>query len=94
MSWPMPCRCSSIAALFQLFDSAQAVGAGLLRGLKDTRVPMLLAIVSYWVVGFPLAYILGFVFDGAASACGADWRSDSLLPRAMNTRFLLLRPTA
>jgi MATE family multidrug resistance protein len=49
-----------VAGLFQLFDGAQAVAAGALRGLKDTRVPLLVATVGYWVVAFPLAIALGF----------------------------------
>lgn len=52
-----------IAALFQLVDGAQVIGAGALRGLKDTRVPMLLAIFGYWCVGFPASAILAFWFD-------------------------------
>ncbi len=52
-----------IAALFQLVDGIQVVGMGVLRGLKDTRAPMLIAIFSYWVVGMPVAYTLGFKFD-------------------------------
>jgi MATE family multidrug resistance protein len=52
-----------IAALFQLVDGAQAIGAGALRGLRDTRVPMLLAIFGYWCVGFPASAILAFWFD-------------------------------
>ncbi|MBL8688523.1 MAG: MATE family efflux transporter [Rhodospirillaceae bacterium] len=49
-----------IAAIFQLVDATQAVGAGSLRGLKDTRWPMILAGVGYWLVGFPTAALLGF----------------------------------
>ncbi len=48
------------AAIFQLADGVQAVGAGALRGLQDTRVPMWIAIFSYWVPGFGLAIGLGF----------------------------------
>ena len=44
-----------VAAAFQLFDGVQAVAAGALRGLKDTRVPMWIALFSYWVPGFGLA---------------------------------------
>ncbi len=44
--------------LFQLVDAMQAVALGLLRGVQDTRVPMLLAIVSYWLVGLPTGYVL------------------------------------
>jgi MATE family multidrug resistance protein len=49
-----------IAAAFQLFDGAQAVCAGALRGLQDTRVPMAIAIFAYWVPGFGLSVVLGF----------------------------------
>lgn len=49
-----------VAAIFQLVDGAQAVGAGILRGLQDTRVPMLFAAIGYWVVGLSLAVWLGF----------------------------------
>ncbi|HAU23003.1 MAG TPA: MATE family efflux transporter [Erythrobacter sp.] len=49
-----------IAAAFQLFDGIQAVAAGALRGLQDTRIPMLIAIFSYWVPGYGVAIWLGF----------------------------------
>jgi MATE family multidrug resistance protein len=48
------------AALFQLFDAGQVMALGLLRGIQDTRVPMMMAAASYWGVGFPAAYTLGF----------------------------------
>jgi len=50
----------AIAAAFQLFDGAQAVAAGVLRGLQDTRMPMVLAALGYWVFGFGSAVLLGF----------------------------------
>ena len=49
-----------LAAIFQLADGAQAVGAGMLRGLQDTRVPMLYAALGYWGIGLPLGAILAF----------------------------------
>ena len=49
-----------IAALFQIVDGAQAVGAGMLRGLHDTKIPMLFAAFGYWVVGLSVALWLGF----------------------------------
>ncbi len=49
-----------MAALFQLADAAQAVGAGMLRGLQDTRVPMIYAAFGYWGIGLPLGVILAF----------------------------------
>ncbi len=56
----------AVAAVFQLFDGAQAVGAGALRGLQDTRVPMIVAGFGYWVAGFGTAALLGFTlgWDG------------------------------
>ena len=50
----------AVAAAFQLFDGMQAVLAGALRGLQDTRVPMLLALTGYWLVGFGTSVALGF----------------------------------
>lgn len=50
----------AFAALFQLADAAQVMALGLLRGLQDTRVPMALAAVSYWVIGVPCSYLLAF----------------------------------
>ncbi|WP_372992173.1 MATE family efflux transporter [Sulfitobacter sp.] len=51
----------AMAALFQLVDGAQAIALGLLRGVQDTKVPMILAGISYWVIGIPASYLLGFV---------------------------------
>jgi MATE family multidrug resistance protein len=48
-----------VAAAFQLFDGLQAVAAGALRGLQDTRVPMVLALFGYWLPGFGTAVLLG-----------------------------------
>ena len=50
----------AIAAIFQIVDGAQAVGAGMLRGLHDTKIPMLFAGFGYWIVGFGVALWLGF----------------------------------
>jgi multidrug resistance protein, MATE family len=50
----------AIAALFQVVDGAQVVGAGMLRGLHDTRVPMLFAIFGYWVIGIGFGAWLAF----------------------------------
>ena len=50
-----------IAAAFQLFDGMQAVAAGALRGLQDTRVPMWIAAFAYWVPGIGTSLVLGFL---------------------------------
>jgi len=55
------------AAVFQMSDSTQAIGAGLLRGIKDVKFPTILIAVAYWVVGIPLGYLLAFTFDMGAS---------------------------
>ena len=54
-----------VAAAFQLVDGAQVIGAGMLRGLHDTKWPLVFALVGYWVVGLGI---------GAWLAFGADWR--------------------
>ncbi|MEY8831330.1 MATE family efflux transporter [Sedimentitalea sp. XS_ASV28] len=51
----------AVAALFQLADGAQAMALGLLRGVQDTKVPMLMAAMSYWLIGVPTSYYLGFI---------------------------------
>jgi MATE family multidrug resistance protein len=54
-----------VAAAFQLVDGAQVIGAGMLRGLHDTRWPLIFALFGYWVVGLGIGTWLGF---------GADWK--------------------
>ncbi len=49
-----------IAAFFQVFDGLQVTAAGALRGLKDTRIPMLVGLVTYWGIGMTSGYFLGF----------------------------------
>lgn len=51
-------------AAFQLVDVAQAMAWGALRGYKDTRVPMCLQVISYWLIGLPCAYWLGEAYWG------------------------------
>jgi MATE family multidrug resistance protein len=52
-----------IAALFQIVDGAQVVGAGMLRGLHDTRVPMIYALFGYWAIGLGVGVALAFAMD-------------------------------
>ena len=51
------------AAIFQAFDGAQSIAMGALRGMNDTNVPMLLAAIGYWAVGFSVAYALGVALE-------------------------------
>jgi MATE family multidrug resistance protein len=52
-----------VAAAFQLVDGAQVIGAGMLRGLHDTRWPLVFALVGYWVVGLGIGAWLAFSRD-------------------------------
>lgn len=48
-----------LAAIFQISDGLQVGGFGALRGLKDTRIPMVVNFIAYWLIGFPTGYYLG-----------------------------------
>jgi MATE family multidrug resistance protein len=50
-----------IAAIFQISDGLQVSSYGALRGLKDTKIPMVVNFVAYWVIGLPLGYYLGII---------------------------------
>jgi MATE family multidrug resistance protein len=52
----------AVAALFQMADAMQVMALGLLRGIRDTRVPMWAATISYWLIGIPTSYVLAFPF--------------------------------
>jgi MATE family multidrug resistance protein len=49
-----------VAGVFQVFDGGQAVGAGVLRGFGDTRVPLISMLGGYWLLGLPISVLLGF----------------------------------
>lgn len=48
-----------VAAVFQISDGIQVVVLGALRGLQDVKVPMYITFVAYWIIGFPISYVLG-----------------------------------
>ena len=56
-----------MAAVFQVADGVQIGAAGALRGYKDTRMPMVINTFSYWVLGFPLAYLAAITFQAPPS---------------------------
>lgn len=60
-----------IAGVFQVFDGLQAVGAGVLRGLGDTRVPLLAMLAGYWLVGVPVS--VGLAFSTGMGPRGLWW---------------------
>jgi MATE family multidrug resistance protein len=49
----------AVCAVFQVFDGLQVTALGVLRGLKDTRLPTFISCLGYWIIGFPLAMLLG-----------------------------------
>lgn len=55
------------AALFQVSDSTQAVSAGLLRGIKDVKVPTYFIAIAYWAIGIPVGCLLAFYFKMGAA---------------------------
>ncbi len=55
-----------VAAFFQISDGVQVVGMGALRGMEDVKIPALIAVTSYWVIGLPSGYILGFTLNFGA----------------------------
>lgn len=60
-------------ALYVIVDNAQATTIGALRGYKDTRVPMLVALMGYWLVALPLGMTLGFGWVGEAMGVYGFW---------------------
>lgn len=55
------------AALFQISDSTQSISAGLLRGIKDVKIPTYFIAIAYWAIGIPVGCVLAFYFKiGAA----------------------------
>ena len=52
----------AIAAAFQLFDGTQAVATGALRGISETRMPMIVNVIGHWFLGLPVGYALCFRF--------------------------------
>ncbi|RKF16556.1 MATE family efflux transporter [Roseovarius spongiae] len=75
------------AAVFQLFDAGQIMALGLLRGVQDTRAPMIIAAFSYWGIGIPVSYVLGFPlgFGGVGIWLGLS------VGLALAAGFMLLR---
>lgn len=76
-----------IAGLFQLFDGTQVVASGILRGIGDTRFPMLASALGFWLVGLPASLLLGF--SARLGAEGLWW--GSLVALMMVAALLLYR---
>ncbi|MGH8541726.1 MAG: MATE family efflux transporter, partial [Stenotrophobium sp.] len=79
----------ALAAVFQLFDGLQVTANGALRGIKDTRIPMLITVAAYWLVGMPVAWWLAF--DTGMGPDGLWWGLTAGLAVAafgLSARFL------
>jgi len=76
-----------VAGVFQVFDGAQAVGAGVLRGLGDTTAPLVAMLAGYWLIGLPVSVWLGF--HTSLGAAGLWWGFVASL--GVVAIFLLLR---
>ena len=74
-------------AFYLMFDASQATAGGALRGYKDTRVPMYIALFSYWGIGLPLECILGFGWIGQPMGLYGFWIGLSV---AVGTAAILL----
>lgn len=55
-----------VAGLFQLSDGVQVIALGALRGMSDVKIPTLITLVAYWIIGLPLGYVLGITLNQGA----------------------------
>ncbi len=80
----------AVAAIFQFADGGQVVALGALRGLKDTRVPMIIAVTSYWLIGAGVSWWLGFHagWDGVGVWAGLA-ASLSVVATLLTIRFAM-----
>ena len=79
-----------LAGVFQVSDGLQVGAMGALRGFKDARVPLLLTIGAYWLVGFPLALVFGLVRGGGPAAIWWGLIAGlSVAAAVLNLRFAL-----
>ena len=78
-----------LGALFQISDATQAIGVGLLRGIRDVKLPTAFVAIAYWVIGIPVGYYLAFKLNLGASGIWigfiAGLTASSVL---LNMRFL------
>ena len=80
-----------IAAFFQIFDGTQAVALGILRGIKEVRIPTVITFIAYWIIGLPSALLFGFPLglgtEGIWYGLSISLVASSLM---LNGRFFLL----
>jgi MATE family multidrug resistance protein len=91
---PLAASLLRIAAAFQIFDGIQTTASGALRGLKDTRVPMVLAAIGYWGIGFWLGRHLAFAEGlGAAGLWWGLCTGLAVVAISLTVRFALFTRT-
>jgi len=78
-------------AMYQFSDGIQLCSGGALRGMKDTAIPMVLSIISYWVIGFPLGYILALTDIISAPMGAKGFWIGLLIGLSMSAVFLTFR---
>jgi MATE family multidrug resistance protein len=89
--WHTTARLMVIAAVFQIFDGAQCIGAGILRGCQDVRIPTWITFFAYWVVWIPLANYFCFVLGwGVLGVWWGDVLALALAAVLLNWRFFSL----
>ncbi|MDA3616735.1 MATE family efflux transporter [Polluticaenibacter yanchengensis] len=78
-----------LAAIFQISDATQAIGVGLLRGMKDVKKPTLYVMIAYWIIGIPLGYILTFKMNFGVQGMWIGFVTGLTISSLfLNTRFL------
>ena len=80
-----------LCAIFQIFDSSQVTAVGSLRGVKDAKIPMILATVSYWLVGMPAGIILAFGAFGLSGIGVVGFWYGMIIGLACASALLLMR---
>lgn len=75
------------AGIFQISDSTQAICAGLLRGIKDVKVPTFFVAIAYWIVGIPVGCILAFYYEMGAAGIWTGF----IIGLTLSAMFLSLR---
>lgn len=78
-------RLMVIAAFFQLFDGAQAVGVGILRGIHDVKLPTGITFLAYWVLCLPFGYLLGIAWEWGADGVWYALASSLMLSACLLT---------
>lgn len=76
------------AAVFQISDATQAIGVGILRGIKDVKIPTVYVALAYWVIGIPVGCLMAFVFGMGAAGMWIGFVSGlTVVSVLLNMRF-------